>query len=701
MSYPVLQPAAVAPPSPAGRPPVVSVAAVLLWVMATVGLAYAIVTVAIVPGTVSRFRAATGAFQDIDTDPESYVQVAWLGAGVALAVAVIVFAAYVVLGITLRRGSNLARILTLTVCVLGALAGLGSSLTVAVERSGSGRPGTLGQHLTAAYPSGWIDTNVALAVVQVLAYVAVGGLVLAAPRAFFRRPEATAGPMPPAYPQQRYGMPYPAAPGYGPPPGYPVAPGYAPGQWGPPASAPPAPGAYAPPPGYNPWSTPQPDAAYGPPPGAPNPWSTSHDTAYAPPPPASAPPAGSGGPDGLRPAVCFRAARCSRSVVGWARHGLRPAVRFRAARCSRSVARCARRCLRAASKHARHPARGSRPTAGCSGRGLSVALGGVWRAACVPAPPQVAPGGAYPPSSAGSGVPPVAPPPPAGGPGPWSGAPGDATHAVPAPPAGGVGPWSGSPGDPPAAPGVPSAPPAGGPGPSSGSPSDASSTTSVLGSSSADEATSVLRPTDPGLSPNPASPPVAVDAPPVPGSSSGAAGPAEDATSVLQQTDRAPAAEAPPSADHSKPSAGAADSPAAPAAQSAWSQGAGDSGASAAAEPPTAPFAAGTDASGSGSGSTAAGPAAPAAGAEEQSTKIVLPGSGTEDEPTTALQGGSGDTQSEAGTPGGDSPFARPAGFAADAPFATSDGSVGDSGGGPDAPRAPGKDDEYWSRPSE
>src|SRR4051812_47602506 len=107
MSYPVQpQPVAAAPPTSAaaGRPRRVTAAAVLLWAMAAVGLIYAIGTLAVVPGTLERFRnAATD-----DADP--FATVVWLGAGVSLLLAVIVVALYLVLGLALRRGSNAARI---------------------------------------------------------------------------------------------------------------------------------------------------------------------------------------------------------------------------------------------------------------------------------------------------------------------------------------------------------------------------------------------------------------------------------------------------------------------------------------------------------------------------------------------------------------------------------------------------------------
>lgn len=288
MSYPTQPPAAVMPVSPSGRPSVVSAAAVLLWVMAVVGLIYAVVTLAVVPGTISRFRDAIGGTVDElqqfngGTDPDTYVGVVWLGAAIALVLAVILFALYIVLGIALRRGSNTARIATLVICGLGAVAGAGALLALAIERGGDSAPWSLGEQLTRAYPSGWLGVNITLATSQIIAYVLVAVLVLAAPRIFFRAaatPAPAAAPVsaPTGYPQ--YGAPYPAPqPGYGPPsPGYPTAqqsypgaPGYHPAAQG---YGPPPSGGYGvlPPSGY-----PQmpPGAGYPPapvpgPPGAP------------------------------------------------------------------------------------------------------------------------------------------------------------------------------------------------------------------------------------------------------------------------------------------------------------------------------------------------------------------------------------------------------------------------------------------------
>ena len=295
MSYPIQPPPVAAPSQPAGRPPTVTAASALLWAMAAAGLIYAIVTLAVMPGVVSRFRDATVG----GADPETYITVLWLGAAIAMVFAVILVALYAVLGIALRRGSNGARVAILVVCVLGALGGAVAALTVGAERGGSATAGSLGERLTDAYPGGWVGTNVGLAVAQIFAYVVVAALVLTAPKAFFGRGAAApqAGPpsaygfggYPPAYPgaypgsQSGYASPsgYPVAPGqappgYAPPPGYGPSSGYAsqPG-YGPPSG-------YAPQPGYGPQSGYASQPGYGPPSGyAPQPGQAAQpDQAY-------------------------------------------------------------------------------------------------------------------------------------------------------------------------------------------------------------------------------------------------------------------------------------------------------------------------------------------------------------------------------------------------------------------------------------
>jgi hypothetical protein len=242
MSYAV-QPPVTAPPPPAvapgpQRPLPASLAALVLQAMAVVGLIYAVVTIVTAPGSVSRFRdaAAGAAAEDVD----GYVSVIWIGAAIGLILALILVALYIVLALGLRRGSNAARIATWVVCGLGLLAGLGSTITVLVQRSGDSHPQSLAAALSGSYPSYWIHLNLTLAIAQVAGYVVVGLLVLLAGGAWFGR--GPAAPQAPTYGQQPYGQPgyggY-GAPGSGPGSitgGYPPAPfgpGYGTGSGGP------------------------------------------------------------------------------------------------------------------------------------------------------------------------------------------------------------------------------------------------------------------------------------------------------------------------------------------------------------------------------------------------------------------------------------------------------------------------------------
>ncbi len=237
MSY--AHPGPVAAPR---RPVPVALAAGLLASMALVGLAYAVVTLAVTPGIVSRFRAAAAGADPTGVD--GYVTAVWAGAGVATVLAVIAVALYVVLALGLRRGSGAARIATWAVCGLGLLAGCGSAIAVAVQLTGSDGSDQLSVALGGAYPSGWINLNLALAVAQMLGYLLVAVLLAVAPRAYFRRggEPAQAAPGHPGHAVPGHAVP--GVPGYAPNPVNPYpAGGYHPGsQHGPPATPPPVPG---------------------------------------------------------------------------------------------------------------------------------------------------------------------------------------------------------------------------------------------------------------------------------------------------------------------------------------------------------------------------------------------------------------------------------------------------------------------------
>ncbi|GLY07226.1 MULTISPECIES: hypothetical protein [Actinoplanes] len=180
MSYAVQPPVAVPAPG-AARPTAVTAAVALLWTLAVAGLVYAVGGVAVAVSADSRFRELAGSSEQV----ENLVSVIWLGAALAAVAAVVLLGLFVVLGLGLRRGNRIARGVTLGVCGIGALAGLGTLATIAVQRSGEALPGTMGAALGEAYPGGWIALNAVVAGVQVLGYLVVGVLVLTAPGSHF------------------------------------------------------------------------------------------------------------------------------------------------------------------------------------------------------------------------------------------------------------------------------------------------------------------------------------------------------------------------------------------------------------------------------------------------------------------------------------------------------------------------------------
>jgi hypothetical protein len=219
MSYAVHPPVAVPPPPPAPggprRPVPVTLAAAVLALMGLAGLAYAIAAISVAPGTVGRFRdAAAGAASE---DVDGYASVVWIGAAIGGVLAVILFALFVVLALGLRRGSNAARIATWVVCAVGLLAGCGSTVTVLVERGGSGDPQSLGAALSGAYPGPWIGLNLGLAIAQMAGYLIVAVLLLMAGGAYFGRGAAAARPRQ-ERPPYGYGHGAPSGPGFSPGP---------------------------------------------------------------------------------------------------------------------------------------------------------------------------------------------------------------------------------------------------------------------------------------------------------------------------------------------------------------------------------------------------------------------------------------------------------------------------------------------------
>jgi hypothetical protein len=271
------------------RPVTVGLAAALLAFMGLVGLAYAVATLAVVPGTLDRFRdSARGAD---GTDVDGYVTLVWMFAALAAVLAVILFALYAALAVALRRGSNAARIGTWVACGLGLVFGCGSTAAVAGQRSGDGDPTALGVLLSGSYPENWIGLNLMLAVAQMVGYLAIAGLLIAAPGAFFGRARTAAPASSVPAPSAFGGLPTLG----GPPVGAPHA--YAPPAAAPHAYAPPMDGPYPPYPAATGGHSPYPPGSYPPAAAAPSAWAQPGGPPPAGP-PASPPATGNPPPPG-------------------------------------------------------------------------------------------------------------------------------------------------------------------------------------------------------------------------------------------------------------------------------------------------------------------------------------------------------------------------------------------------------------------
>jgi hypothetical protein len=252
MSY-AAQPPAPAPIPVPRRPVIVDVAGGLLAFMGLVGLAYAIATLAVVPGTLDRFRDGARGGDAVDID--GYVTVVWMFAALATVLAVILIALYLALAVALRRGSSAARIGTWVACGLGLLFGCGSTVAVTAQRSGTGDPSALGVILSESYPGYWIGLNLTLAVAQMVGYLLVAGLLLAAPGHFFGRGHGAAAPTSSAYGRLPTLGGQPPGSGYSSGPGQPLGSGYSSGSGYPPGAGQ-SPGQYS--------QAPYPPAAYPP-----------------------------------------------------------------------------------------------------------------------------------------------------------------------------------------------------------------------------------------------------------------------------------------------------------------------------------------------------------------------------------------------------------------------------------------------------
>ncbi|MEU1647369.1 hypothetical protein ABZ422_05330 [Micromonospora zamorensis] len=208
--------------APARRPAVVLMAAGVLLVMAVAALAYAVVDLVVLGGTVDAFRTAA---RDTSASPEQIDDVVTLlRASAVLSAVVAALSAPVLAGLALGllAGRNGVRVATWVVSGLGLLAGCCSVAVLIGERAaplqlGSGEQavaellGLIGD----AYPSWWIPLNAGLSVAQGLGYLVVATLLaLPAANAWFGRHRSTAPTVPsapPAFPHAPH-QPPPAPP---------------------------------------------------------------------------------------------------------------------------------------------------------------------------------------------------------------------------------------------------------------------------------------------------------------------------------------------------------------------------------------------------------------------------------------------------------------------------------------------------------
>lgn len=192
--------------TPRRRPAAVTAGALVLIVMATVGLAHAVAGLVTLGGTVDRYRAAQAVADRADVD--ATVAVVRTLAIVALILAVVAAALLVGLAAGLLRGGGGVRIATWVVCGLGLLLGCGGVLAVVVQRAVPLRLGADGQStaqtvgaVTDAYPHWWVGLGAALSAAQMLGYLLVAGLLaLPTANAYFGRRTPVSRPAMPSAP---------------------------------------------------------------------------------------------------------------------------------------------------------------------------------------------------------------------------------------------------------------------------------------------------------------------------------------------------------------------------------------------------------------------------------------------------------------------------------------------------------------------
>ncbi|MEU7802811.1 hypothetical protein AB0B10_26470 [Micromonospora arborensis] len=194
--------------APVRRPAVVLSAASVLLVMAVGALAYTVVDLVVLGGTVDAFRSAA---RDTSASPEQIDDVVTLlRASAVLSAVVAALSAPVLAGLALGllAGRNGVRVATWVVSGLGLLGGCCSVAVLVGERAAPLQLGADDRSLAEvlgligdAYPSWWIPLNAGLSVGQGLGYLVVATLLaLPAANAWFGHRRSTAPATPSAPP---------------------------------------------------------------------------------------------------------------------------------------------------------------------------------------------------------------------------------------------------------------------------------------------------------------------------------------------------------------------------------------------------------------------------------------------------------------------------------------------------------------------
>lgn len=206
-SYPPTQPMPAAAPEPRRRPAVVTVASVLMFLVALLTLISSIIALATMNRIIDGFREQAALTDASPADIDAFVNV--IQAATIVTALVLMIFALVLAGLAFGnlRGSNTTRVLTLVVCAFGVLCGC-CGIFGAVGQTGATSFSTdntdtqtaeeLGRALGDAYPDWWLPVNGGLSALQLLGYIVIAILlVLPASNAYFRKPAPASQGQPP------------------------------------------------------------------------------------------------------------------------------------------------------------------------------------------------------------------------------------------------------------------------------------------------------------------------------------------------------------------------------------------------------------------------------------------------------------------------------------------------------------------------